>query len=81
MLQPNLPIINDPEGSAVPADLPEITDAHVHIFPYGIFSAIWDWFDEYTWDRELRRLRASGLPQEKLEWVLKKSAVGFFGLL
>ncbi len=50
MLHSNLPIINDPEGSAVPSDLPEVIDAHVHIFPHGIFSAIWEWFDEYAWE-------------------------------
>jgi len=33
----------------------------------------------YSWDRELKRLRASGLPQENLEWILKKSAHSFFG--
>jgi predicted TIM-barrel fold metal-dependent hydrolase len=34
----------------------------------------------YAWDRELRWLQASGLPEEKLEWILGKSAGGFFGL-
>jgi len=34
----------------------------------------------YAWDRELKRLRASGLPQENLEWILRKSANSFFGL-
>ena len=38
MLRPNLPWINDMEGATVPADLPEVVDAHVHIFPQGIFS-------------------------------------------
>jgi len=50
MVKPNLPLIDDTEGSAVPAGLPEVVDAHVHIFPHGIFSAIWDWFDEYAWE-------------------------------
>ncbi|MBM9603955.1 amidohydrolase family protein [Desulfopila inferna] len=49
MLQPNMPIINDQEGSEVAADLPAIVDAHVHIFPDTIFSAIWKWFDENAW--------------------------------
>ena len=34
----------------------------------------------YAWDRELKCLSASGLPQEKLEWILSKSARTFFGL-
>jgi predicted TIM-barrel fold metal-dependent hydrolase len=33
----------------------------------------------YAWDRELKRLRASGLSQENLEWILRKSAGSFFG--
>ena len=34
----------------------------------------------YAWDRELKCLSASGLPQENLEWILSKSARTFFGL-
>jgi hypothetical protein len=34
----------------------------------------------YAWDRELKWLRNSGLPQEKLEWILGKSAADFFRL-
>jgi hypothetical protein len=49
MLRPNLPSINDKEGSTVPTGLPEVVDAHVHIFPHDIFSAIWQWFDEHAW--------------------------------
>jgi predicted TIM-barrel fold metal-dependent hydrolase len=33
----------------------------------------------YAWDRELKWLRNSGLPQEDLEWILVKSAAHFFG--
>jgi predicted TIM-barrel fold metal-dependent hydrolase len=33
----------------------------------------------YAWDRELKWLRNSGLPQEDLEWILEKSAAHFFG--
>jgi len=50
MLRPNLPVINDKEGSAVPAGLPDVIDAHVHIFPQVIFSAIREWFDENAWE-------------------------------
>ena len=49
MLRPNLPAINDKEEVAVPAGLPIVVDAHVHIFPSNIFSAIWQWFDENAW--------------------------------
>ena len=34
----------------------------------------------YSWDRELKKLESLGLPQENLEWILKKSADSFFGL-
>jgi len=49
MLKPNLPGIDDEEGERVPQGLPSVIDAHVHIFPDNIFSAIWAWFDENAW--------------------------------
>jgi len=49
MLRPNLPAIDDEEGVTVPEELPIVVDAHVHIFPNNIFSAIWQWFDENAW--------------------------------
>lgn len=49
MLKPDLPFFNGPEGKRVPAGLPPVVDAHVHIFPHDIFSAIWRWFDEHAW--------------------------------
>ncbi len=49
MLRPNLPSLGDEEGKALPRDLPKVIDAHVHIFPDTIFSAIRAWFDENAW--------------------------------
>lgn len=49
MLRPHLPYYDDEEGENVPAGLPPVFDAHVHIFPENIFSAIWAWFDENAW--------------------------------
>lgn len=49
MLKPNLPMIHDEEGACVPTGLPMVVDAHVHIFPHDIFSAIRHWFDENAW--------------------------------
>ena len=49
MLKPNLPGIDDEERERVPQGLPPVIDAHVHIFPENIFSAIWAWFDENAW--------------------------------
>ena len=41
--------VNDQEDSKVPAGLPPLIDAHVHIFPRSIFSSIRKWFDENAW--------------------------------
>jgi len=49
MLKPKLPGIDDEEGERVPQGLPPVVDAHVHIFPGNVFSAIWAWFDENAW--------------------------------
>ncbi len=54
MLKPNMPSINDPEGKWVPGGLPPVIDAHVHIFPGNIFSAIRKWFDENAWSIRYR---------------------------
>jgi predicted TIM-barrel fold metal-dependent hydrolase len=54
MLQPNMPIIDDLEGTAVPAGLPAVIDAHVHIFPGYIFPAVWQWFDRNGWQIRYR---------------------------
>ena len=46
-----LPIaaLEDAEGAGVDAALPFVVDAHVHLFPDGLFEAIWRWFDTYGW--------------------------------
>ena len=44
-----LPAIDEPEGLAVPPGMPFIIDAHVHLFPENLFTAIWQWFDKYGW--------------------------------
>jgi uncharacterized protein len=49
MLNPDLPAIMDEEGVAAPKGLPMVVDAHVHVFPRGIFSAIWQWFEAHAW--------------------------------
>jgi uncharacterized protein len=54
MLNPNLKSLNDPEGKNVPEGFPPVVDAHVHIFPDNIFSAIRAWFDENAWSIRYR---------------------------
>ena len=49
VLGPHLPSINDKEGERIPGGLPSVVDAHVHVFPGNLFSAIRDWFDENAW--------------------------------
>lgn len=44
-----MPSSDDQEGSRVPSGFPPVIDAHVHIFPRNIFSAIWKWFDKNAW--------------------------------
>lgn len=49
MLETPLPALNDPEGERIDEALPFTVDAHVHVFPDPLFSAIWKWFDIYAW--------------------------------
>jgi uncharacterized protein len=54
MLRPGMPSIEDVEGDRLPTDLPAVIDAHVHIFPHDIFTAVWKWFDENGWSIRYR---------------------------
>ena len=49
LLQTPLPALNDREGACVPETLPEVIDAHVHLFPDNVFESIWQWFGKYGW--------------------------------
>jgi uncharacterized protein len=69
MLRPHLPSIDDEEGESVPAGLPPIVDAHVHIFPKNLFSAIWAWFDENAWPIRYRLTGAQVLEHLLLRGV------------
>jgi predicted TIM-barrel fold metal-dependent hydrolase len=44
-----LPALDDADGPALPASLPPVIDAHVHLFPDRVFEAIWRWFDAHGW--------------------------------
>ena len=61
MLRPKLPAIHDQEGESVPERLPPVVDAHVHVFPGNIFSAIWSWFDENAWPIRYRMSSSEAL--------------------
>ncbi|MBI3071516.1 MAG: amidohydrolase [Deltaproteobacteria bacterium] len=43
-----MPALNDPEGAHVP-DGARVIDAHVHLFPDRVATAIWAWFDAHGW--------------------------------
>lgn len=49
MLTPDLPHFDTPEGPHVPAGFHTVIDAHVHVFPDGIFKAVHRWFDCHAW--------------------------------
>jgi predicted TIM-barrel fold metal-dependent hydrolase len=44
-----LPALGDEEGPSVPESLPPVVDAHVHLFPDGVFEALWRWFETNAW--------------------------------
>ena len=44
-----LPAMFDEEGPRLPELLPPVVDAHVHLFPDGVFDALWKWFDAHAW--------------------------------
>ncbi|UCF95775.1 MAG: amidohydrolase [Desulfobacterales bacterium] len=49
MLETPLPFLGDTEGASVPASLPAVIDAHVHLFPDALFASIWQWFERFGW--------------------------------
>ena len=49
LLATPLGALDDEEDERVPAGLPPIIDAHVHLFPDPLFQGIWRWFDEHGW--------------------------------
>jgi len=48
-LETPLAALGDAEGRALPAGLPPVVDAHVHLFPPGVFEAVWRWFERHGW--------------------------------
>jgi hypothetical protein len=49
LLQRPLAALHDAEGEQLPANMPSVVDAHVHLFPTKLFQAVWDWFDQHGW--------------------------------
>lgn len=49
MLAQRMAGLDDVEGERVPAGLPPIVDAHVHLFPDQVAERLWAWFDQHGW--------------------------------
>ncbi|MCP4504282.1 MAG: amidohydrolase [Deltaproteobacteria bacterium] len=49
LLQTPLAALDDDEGLRVPLVFDDVIDAHVHLFPDGVFDALWNWFEKYGW--------------------------------
>ncbi|MFO0604079.1 MAG: amidohydrolase family protein [Polyangiales bacterium] len=71
---PPYPLLDDPEGAAVPAGL-EVIDAHVHLFPPRVFEAIWRWFGRHAWPVRYR-LHA----EEVVDFLRARGVRRFVGL-
>jgi predicted TIM-barrel fold metal-dependent hydrolase len=41
--------LHDVEGEQLPLGMPPVVDAHVHLFPDGVFEALWRFFDAHIW--------------------------------
>jgi predicted TIM-barrel fold metal-dependent hydrolase len=75
MLSPALPHIDDPEGESVPFGLPEVFDAHVHVFPEDVFSSIRRWFDTHAW-----RIRYRMKTRDIFSFLLSRGVRRIFAL-
>ena len=62
------------EGERVPAGI-DVVDAHVHLFPAGVFEAIWRWFDAHAWN-----IRYRLHTEQVVEFLLQKGIKRFCAL-
>jgi len=49
LLKAPLPLLKDLESEYLPASLPLVVDAHVHLFPDFLFAPVWQWFEKFGW--------------------------------
>jgi len=75
ILQTPLQAIDDCEGNHVPKNLPIVIDAHVHLFPDHLFTAIRQWFDKFGWPIRYR-LNSAGI----IEFLLSRGICHIVGL-
>ena len=74
-LKPQMPSFDDEEDSKAPSGLPPVIDAHVHVFPSSIFSAIRKWFDEHAW-----HIRYQMSTSEVFEFLLSRGIKNIIAL-
>jgi hypothetical protein len=75
LLQTPLPALDDREDDHVPAALPAVIDAHVHLFPDHMFASIWQWFEKFGWPIRYR-LGSQGA----IEFLLSRGVSRIVGL-
>ena len=69
-----IPGADEVEGARVPDGL-TVIDAHVHLFPDGVFEAIWRWFDAHAWS-----IRYRLHTEQVVEFLLQKGIKRFCAL-
>jgi predicted TIM-barrel fold metal-dependent hydrolase len=67
LLETPLPFVNDAEGEYVPFSAASVIDAHVHLFPNHLFSAVWQWFEKFGWP-----IRYKLTSKEIIEFLLSR---------
>lgn len=75
LLQTPLPALDDREGDHLPQSLPNVIDAHVHLFPDNLFAAIWQWFENFGWP-----IRYRFTSQAAIEFLLSRGVNHIVGL-
>ena len=70
-----MPSMDDPEGVALSPALGEVIDAHVHLFPPRVFSALHRWFDRHAWNIRYR-MRS----EEVIEFLARRGVSRFVAL-
>ncbi len=70
-----LPAVLDVESARIPAGLPPVIDAHVHLFPARLFGAVWKWFEKHGWP-----IRHKTDSQGLLAFMFSRGVHGIVGL-
>ena len=74
-LKTPLPALDDVEGDSIPKSLPNVIDAHVHLFPDKLFASVRQWFEKFGWP-----IRYPLTSQEVIEFLLSRGVNQIVGL-